>query len=106
MPPLGRRRARRLRLRVAMQTTTMSAEQLLGARAATELVLDALGIANYRFDVEPRQDAFEVLIEHELDGAWHDVTLMEDAAVLLAARRDPEIRADVARRWRHRLLGR
>lgn len=88
-----------------MQTTTLSAEHLLAARAATELVLDALGIANYRFDVEPREEAFEVFVEHEHDGAWHDVRLMEDAAVLLAARRDDAIRAEVVRRWRRRLLG-
>jgi hypothetical protein len=88
-----------------MQTTTLSAEQLLGARAATEHVLDHLGLTNYRFDVEPRESAFEVFIEHERHGAWHDVRLTEDAVSLLAVRRDASVRADVARRWRARLIG-
>jgi hypothetical protein len=82
---------------------TLSIDQLLGARAAAELVLDDLGLRNYRFDVEPREDRFEVLVEHERDGAWHDVRFTEDAAVLLAARTDASTRRAVASRWRERL---
>lgn len=88
-----------------METDTLSADGLLGARAATQLVLDELGIENYRFDVEPREGAFEVFVEHDRDGAWHDVRLTEDAAALIAAGRDASVRAEVARRWRARLLG-
>ncbi|MCZ7683581.1 MAG: hypothetical protein M5U28_34335 [Sandaracinaceae bacterium] len=68
-------------------------------------MLDELGIENYRFDVEPREGAFEVFVEHDRDGAWHDVRLTEDATALIAAGRDASVRAQVAGRWRARLLG-
>lgn len=90
---------------LVMETDTLSADGLLGARAATELVLDELGIENYRFDVEPREGAFEVFVEHDRDGAWHDVRLTEEASALIAAARDASVRAEVARRWRVKLLG-
>lgn len=88
-----------------MEITTLSAEDLLGARAATELVLDAIGLANYRFDVEPREGGFEVFVEHERGGAWHVVQMTESAASLLGVRRDASARDDVVRRWRARLCG-
>ncbi len=85
---------------------TLAIDQLLGARAAAELVLDEVGLRNYRFDVEPKGDHFDVIVEHERDGAWHDVRLIEDASVLLAVRDDASTRRSVASRWRERLTSR
>ncbi len=82
---------------------TFSIDHLLGARAAVELVLDEVGLRNYRFDVEPREACFEVILEHERDGSWHDVKLTEDVDELLAARTDASTRRRVASRWRARL---
>lgn len=82
---------------------TLSVDHLLGARAAAELVLDELGLSNYRFDVEPRDERFDVIVEHERDGAWHDVRISEPADTLLAAREDASMRHAVASRWRERL---
>jgi hypothetical protein len=82
--------------------TPLTIEELVGARAATEQILDGLGITNYRFDVEPAPAAFDVFVEHERDGAWHTVRFQEDAHVLLA--RDPAVRARIAARWRERLF--
>jgi hypothetical protein len=83
---------------------TLSPDALLGARAATEQILDELGLRNYRFDVEPASSAFDVFIEHEREGAWHAVRLHEEARVLLDARRSDRARAEVAERWRARLF--
>jgi hypothetical protein len=85
---------------------TLSAEHLLGAREAARLLLDHLGLRNYRYDVEPAERAFEVFVEHERGGAWHEVKLREPADVLLASARDERARAQVAERWRERLCGR
>lgn len=85
---------------------TLSMEALLGARSATEQILDELGLRNYRFDVEPGAGAFDVFVEHELEGgAWHAVQLHEEARVLLEAARDGAVRAQVAERWRAKLGG-
>ncbi len=83
----------------------MSAEDLLGARAAAERVLEHLGLRNYRFDVEPREGGFDVFVEHERDGAWHVARLSEDDAALLDACRDASTCAAIAERWRERLVG-
>lgn len=83
--------------------STLSIDTLLGARKAAELVFDRLGLTNFRFDVEPREGAFEVFVEHEEGGIWHDVALTEDASVLLAVARDPETLRAVAERWQERL---
>lgn len=85
---------------------TLSSEALLGARAATERILDELGLRNYRFDVEPGASSFDVFVEHERDGAWHAVRLHEEARVLLDASRDRGVRGEVADRWRARLFSR
>lgn len=84
---------------------TLSVEQLLGARHAAEIVLDEIGLSNYRFDVEPRESAFEVYVEHLRGDVWHDVKLEERSDVLLSTRHDPRVRAEVAARWRERLMG-
>ena len=83
---------------------TLSPDALLGARAATEQILDELGLRNYRFDVEPASSAFDVFVEHEREGAWHAVRLHEDARVLLDAARRDDARSEVAERWRARLF--
>lgn len=84
---------------------TLSMEALLGARSATEQILDELGLRNYRFDVEPGPGAFDVFVEHERGGAWHAVRLHEQAQVLLEAARDGAVRARIAERWRDKLGG-
>lgn len=83
---------------------TLSPDALLGARAATERILDELGLRNYRFDVEPASSAFDVFVEHERDHAWHAVRLHEEARVLLDAGRRDEARREVAERWRAKLF--
>jgi hypothetical protein len=83
---------------------TLSPDALLGARAATEQILDELGLRNYRFDVEPAPAAFDVFVEHEREGAWHAVRLHEEARVLLESGRDRQTRREVAERWRSRLF--
>lgn len=84
---------------------TLSPTALLGARAATEQILDELGLLNYRFDVEPRDaTVFDVFIEHERDGAWHTVGIQEPAKRLLAAPTDPALRGEVRECWRSRLF--
>lgn len=83
---------------------TLSPDALLGARAATEQILDELGLRNYRFDVEPASSAFDVFVEHEREGAWHAVRLHEEARVLLGARRSDQARREIAERWRAQLF--
>lgn len=83
----------------------LAPERLIGAREAASSLLDEIGIANYRFDVEPRGQAFEVLVEHARDGEWHTASIHEDGRALLSALRDPAVRAELRERWRARLVG-
>ncbi len=92
--------------RVPSPPSTFTAEQLLGARHATEAVLDEVGLSNYRYDLEPREQSFAVLVEHAHGDTWHDVKLEEPRDVLLSARDDRAVRSEIAARWRRRLLTR
>lgn len=90
--------------RIPSAPSTFTAEQLLGARQAAEVVFDEIGLSNYRYDVEPRERSFEVIVEHVFGDVWHDVKLEEPSELLLSAREDRSVRAEIAARWRDRLI--
>jgi hypothetical protein len=66
-------------------------------------LLDALGLPEYRFAIEPRDTAWEVKLECAVAGGWEALTLQVDKGLLLASRDDKGARARVVEEWAKRL---
>jgi hypothetical protein len=79
-------------------------ERLLEAREATRRLLEGVGLRNYRFDVEPREDVYEINVELEHRDAWREAHLIETPAALLSTLGEPAARDEMVARWRARLL--
>ena len=54
---------------------SVSLLQLAQARELLTELLDELGLAAYRFEVEPHETAWRILVECEVDGGWRSVSL-------------------------------
>jgi hypothetical protein len=81
----------------------LSAGQVIGAREAAFALLEEVGLDNYLFALDPRDDVWEVKVEHAVQDGWASVTLPVEAELLLATRHDHAARERLARSWRARL---
>lgn len=81
----------------------MTMERLREAREAARILLEGVGLRNYRFDVEPREQVYEVLIEREQEGTWRESRLSETPDDLLSVLEDEAARETLVARWRARL---
>lgn len=81
----------------------LSASHILDAREAARAVLDEVGLNNYLFTVDPREDGWELKVEHPVIEGWQTVTLPVDRDLLLASRTDQGARRILAQRWRDRI---
>jgi len=81
----------------------LSGQELLGAREATVAVLEEVGLENYLFSVDPREEGWELKIEHPVPEGWERVTMPIDRDLLLASRTDRNARRRLAQCWRERL---
>jgi len=82
----------------------VTTERLLEAREAARRLLEEVGLRNYRFDVEPKEEIYEIHVEREHRGAWREARLKETPAELLSTLGDDASRDRVVARWRARLL--
>jgi hypothetical protein len=76
---------------------------LNSARAAAEALLGELGLADYVFVIEPKEDHCDVHVEYAGRSGWRDVMLCVDEDTLLASRGDPVARIHLLRAWREEL---
>jgi hypothetical protein len=83
---------------------TVPTARWLEAREAARRLLEGVGLRNYRYDVEPREARYEVLVEHEHRGIWREARLEETPDALLATLDDDACRRAMVARWRDRLL--
>ena len=83
--------------------TPLSAADLEGATQATYALLEALGLPEYRFAIEPHDTAWEVKLECAVADGWEAVTLQVDKGLLLASRDDEHARDRVVKEWTKRL---
>lgn len=82
---------------------TLSGYELIRAREAADAVLEEVGLDNYLFAVDPREEGWEIRVEHPVREGWEQVTLPIDRDLLLASRTDRNARRKLARSWRTRL---
>jgi hypothetical protein len=73
------------------------------ARTATERVLDALGIGNYLFDVEPRDDGWEVKVECQGREGWKVTRVPVDREALERSLHDGAAREHLLATFRERI---
>lgn len=73
------------------------------AREATERVLDELGIGTYLFDVEPRDEGFEVKVECQSAEGWKVTRVPVEREALLRSLHDPGARAALLTAFRARI---
>jgi len=78
---------------------TLSAAQLEGATQATYSLLDEIGLSAYQFAIEPREDAWALMLECAVAEGWEAITLPVDIDLLLASRTDGNARAQLISAW-------
>jgi hypothetical protein len=84
---------------------TLSIAELARARETTAELLDEMGLDAYLFEVEPRDEQWELKVECavEEEGAWESFALSVPKEILLASRDDALIRQRLLAEWRGRL---
>lgn len=81
----------------------LSTTELFKAKNAVNSLLDELGLQSYLFDVEPRDQQWQVNIECAApDGAWQSIH-MEIDKELLTNSHEPDSRSKLIEKWRGRI---
>ncbi len=81
----------------------LSGYELCRAREAAGAVLEEVGLDNYLFSVDPREEGWEIRVEHPVREGWEQVRMPIDRELLLASRTDRNARRQLARSWGSRL---
>ena len=77
----------------------LSVSELDEAKNSVTALLEALSLEAYLFEVEPRQERWEVCIECATDEGWMSVTLEVAASQLEQSRQNPVIRDQLLKEW-------
>jgi hypothetical protein len=77
--------------------------RFIEARDTVDALLRALPLQDYLFEVEPKQEHWEVRLEYPTPDAWRMITLTVDDATLSAVQRDAGARDEVLDRWKQRV---
>lgn len=85
---------------------TLSIIELARARETSAALQDELGLDAYLFEVEPRDEQWELKVECAVaaEGAWESTTLRVPKDMLLMSQDDASIRQCVLTEWRGRLV--
>lgn len=73
------------------------------ARDAVAQLLSDLPLQNFRFDVEPHDDGWQVRLEYAAGQTWKEATLHIEHGSLERALRDTASRREVVERWKQQL---
>ena len=76
-----------------------STEELLKAKETTAALLEQLGLVAYLFEVEPREEHWEVRVDCALDQGWQTSVLLVDKVLLLSSLHDPGARERLLQEW-------
>ena len=81
---------------------SISAEQLAQARDTADRILDELQLDAYLFELEPRDDIWELTIECACDvnGGWESVMIQVPTAMLLDSTYDNKARQRLFEYWK------
>ena len=77
----------------------LSTADLAFAREASADLLASLDLGSFLFDIEPGEERWKLKIDHAVQDGWQTVTVPVQKAMLLAARRDPQVRAELLATW-------
>jgi len=80
-----------------------SALDIRESRAAIERILDELGLRDFVFTIEPKEQVWELHVECSTEQGWQTVALPADLAELRASRHDGAVRERLRETWRRRL---
>lgn len=84
-------------------SVALSTGELIAAKDAVVRLLEELRLAAYLFEVEPREGAWELRMECELEDGWRITHLDIPKEHLLASMYDAKVRASLLRTLRQHL---
>jgi hypothetical protein len=77
----------------------LSTMELAEARQAVAELLEQAGLDAFLFEVEPREDHWELRLECAVPDGWQSLVLSVDRDSLLASRNDDEARRRLIESW-------
>lgn len=80
-----------------------SSDELLKATEAARALLDQLQLSAYTFEVEPREDGWEVRVECAVADGWQRSVLAADKLLLLASAKDAAVCKRLLADWSQHL---
>ena len=81
----------------------LTARNLAEAKETVGELLEQLGLSAYLFEVEPREDRWEVRVECALDSAWQSSVFTVEDKTLRASRTDRLVRDQILGEMHKRL---
>ncbi|MFQ5487614.1 MAG: hypothetical protein ACE5ET_04090 [Gammaproteobacteria bacterium] len=81
----------------------MSTIELAEARDIVQSLLDELGLQAYLFEIEPREQDWELRIDCAINGEWQSTRLQVAPQRLQACRSDCAARESLLAQWRPHL---
>ena len=84
---------------------SLSAIDLAKARETAKTILEDMRLDAYIFEVEPREEHWELTIECacEIDGSWQTITLRVPTDMLLQSFVDEDVKSDLFNYWEKQL---
>lgn len=82
---------------------TITTEDFALTRETVREMLDSLGLVAYLYELEPRDDHWELRVECALNGGWETVMLSVPESDLRCCRYDVAARERMLEAWRPRL---
>jgi len=86
---------------------SLSSLELVKARESAKTILEELQLDAYIYEVEPRNETWELKIECacDIDGAWESIELQVPKWMLLDGLDDNEIKPSLFAFWKKKLVG-
>lgn len=79
------------------------AEELSRASEITADLLDEIGLRNYLFELEPREDCWQVRLEYPTDDGWQMFRLPVHKEQLLSSRTNADTHQAILDQWQQML---
>lgn len=77
----------------------LSATDLIHAKEAARNLLEALGLRNYLYQVEPRENPWMVRVDCAVEDGWRSMTVDVDVTDLLESRNDDSVFERLLASW-------
>lgn len=86
---------------------SISISELAKARESASNILEELQLDTYLYEVEPRDETWELRIECacEVDGGWETIMIQVPKRMLLDSFDDEKAKQDLFEFWKRKLVG-